>query len=93
MNTVTIDTPAFKAVAMFIGEMPNGVVIEMMSESDPAKQLIQLVKILKDAILKGDSADRLDGLSFDELLAVVRQYADNKPVRTDLIDLAGDTSE
>ena len=84
MNVVQIDTPEFKARALHIGELPAVKVMMMMNEKQPAQQLQLLLDTIKSALIDQNQVQILEGLSFDQLLAVAKQYVDLKPKMTDL---------
>ena len=84
MNVVQIDTPEFKARALHIGELPAVKVMMMMNEKQPAQQLQLLLDTIKSALIDQNQVQILEGLSFDQLLAVAKQYVDLKPTMTDL---------
>lgn len=84
MNVVQIDTPEFKARALHIGELPAVKVMMMMNEREPARQLQLLLDTIKAALIDQSQIQTLEGLSFDQLLNVAKQYVELKPTMTDL---------
>jgi hypothetical protein len=84
MNLVKIDTPEFKAEALHIGELPALQVMTTLGEKDDMRRLVLFIETLKAALMDQSLIPKLETLSMDQLLAVVRAYVDAAPFERDL---------
>jgi hypothetical protein len=84
MNIVKIRTQDFQGEALHIGELPALKVMSTLGEKDDMRRLVLFIETLKTALLDQGQVAKIDALSMDQLLAVVKAYIEAKPFQKDV---------
>lgn len=78
--TIKIETKAFSADVIEMYEMPNEMIMKMLSVHGP-RQMFQMMDLFKLAVIDPRVSGQLELLSFNEMTEVVGQWAAKSSMR------------